>query len=165
MIKKSCTEHPELIPLILDSGNQTHTACARCPKCERFLGWIGRRDLSTCIDELKTETDRLRTILELDRFKSQGADTIPLLNPDGLDLKVIWAQMLTQMQPATRDLFKPFAELESIAFDKVTILMKSQTMRSIGSGKIPELTRVFSQSLGQTIAIELTIKKSRGDLN
>jgi hypothetical protein len=158
MINKSCAEHPELIPLIFDSGNQTHTACARCPQCDRFLGWIGRRDLSTYIDELETEIARLRTILELGRFKSQGAEAKPLLDTDGLDLEVIWARLLAQLQPATRDLFKPFAELESIESDKVTIAMRSQTMKTIASGKVPELTKVFSQSLGQTIAIELTVK-------
>jgi hypothetical protein len=62
------------------------------------------------------------------------------------------------LQPATRDLFKPFAELESIAGDTVKIRMKSPTMRSIATAKVPELTKVFSQSLGQTIAIELTVK-------
>jgi hypothetical protein len=158
MINKSCSEHPELIPLIFDSGNQTHTACARCSQCDRFLGWIGRRDLSTYIDELEAEVARLRAILELGRFKSQGAEARPLLDPDGLDLEVIWARLLAQLQPATRDLFKPFAELESIASDKVTIAMKSQTMKTIASGKVPELTKVFSQSLGQPIAIELTVK-------
>jgi hypothetical protein len=158
MINKSCAEHPELIPLIFDSGNQTHTAGARCPQCDRFLGWIGRRDLSTYIDEMSAEIARLRAILELGRFKSQGAEAKPLLDTDGLDLEVIWARLLAQLQPATRDLFKPFAELESIAGDTVKIRMKSPTMRSIATAKVPELTKVFSQSLGQTIAIELTVK-------
>jgi hypothetical protein len=72
MIDKSCAEHPELIPLIFDSGNQTHTACARCPKCDRFLGWIGRRDLATHVGQLESEIPRLRAILELARFKIQG---------------------------------------------------------------------------------------------
>jgi hypothetical protein len=73
MIDKSCSEHPELNPLILESGNQTHTACARCSQCGRFLGWVGRRDLSAHIGELEAEIARLRPILDLARLKSQGA--------------------------------------------------------------------------------------------
>jgi hypothetical protein len=73
MINKFCSEHPKQNPLIFDSGNQTHIACARCVECDRFLGWIGRTDLAAHISELEAEIARLRTILELARFKSQGA--------------------------------------------------------------------------------------------
>jgi len=67
-INKSCSEHPEHIPLISNSGNQTHTARARCSQCNRFLGWISKDDLSSHIDELQIEINRLRVILELSRF-------------------------------------------------------------------------------------------------
>jgi hypothetical protein len=70
----------------------------------------------------------------------------------------LWHCVLTQLLPATRDLIKPFGELESIIGGTVTIRMKSATMRSLATGKVPELVKVFSGTLGQPIAIELTVK-------
>jgi hypothetical protein len=72
MINKSCSDHPEQTPLIFDSGNQTHVACARCAECDRFLGWIGRTDLAAHARELEAEVDRLRAILNLAGLKIQG---------------------------------------------------------------------------------------------
>jgi superfamily II DNA or RNA helicase len=75
-----------------------------------------------------------------------------------LTIEQLWHCVLTQLLPATRDLIKPYGELESIIGDTVTIRMKSATMRSLATGKVPELVKVFSGTLGQTIAIELTVK-------
>lgn len=73
MINKFCSEHPEQNPLIFDSGNQTHVACARCAECDRFLGWIGRTDLAAHIKEIEADVNRLRAILNLAGLKNQGA--------------------------------------------------------------------------------------------
>jgi hypothetical protein len=72
MINKSCSDHPDCPPLILDSGNQTHVSCARCAECDRFLGWVGRADLVAHIKELELEVNRLKAIFNLASLKVKG---------------------------------------------------------------------------------------------
>ncbi len=73
------------------------------------------------------------------------------------DLSSTWEQVLQQLLPASRDLFKPFGKLISISEAQVVVAMKSSTMQTIASGKVPELAKVFSQMLGRSIAVKLEV--------
>lgn len=78
MIDKICAEHPELNPLIFDSGNQTHAASARCAECDRFLGWIGKIALVAHLKELEIEVGRVKSLLRLAGLKNEGGDELPI---------------------------------------------------------------------------------------
>lgn len=67
-----------------------------------------------------------------------------------------WSQILDRLTPVTRDLFKLFGKLESIDDNRVTIRMKSKTMKLLASGKIPELARVLGER-NRTMSIELIV--------
>lgn len=66
-----------------------------------------------------------------------------------------WSQILDRLNPVTRDLFKLFGQLESIDDNRVTIRMKSKTMKLLATGKIPELARVLGEERNRTMSIEL----------
>ena len=74
-----------------------------------------------------------------------------------IDLSSTWEQVLQQLLPASRDLFKPFGKLISIAPAQVVVAMKSSTMQRISSSKVPELAKVFSHLLGRSIAVKLEV--------
>ena len=74
-----------------------------------------------------------------------------------IDLSSTWEQVLQQLLPASRDLFKPFGKLISIAQAQVVVAMKSSTMQTIASSKVPELAKVFSHLLGRSIAVKLEV--------
>ncbi|MCY7334989.1 MAG: DNA polymerase III subunit gamma/tau [Chamaesiphon sp.] len=74
-----------------------------------------------------------------------------------IDLSTTWEQVLQQLLPASRDLFKPFGKLISIAQSQVVVAMKSSTMQTIAASKVPELAKVFSHLLGRSIAVKLEV--------
>jgi DNA polymerase III subunit gamma/tau len=74
-----------------------------------------------------------------------------------VDIDTTWERVLQQLLPASRDLFKPFGKLISIAQTQAIVAMKSSTMQTIASGKVPELAKVFSLILGRSIAVKLEV--------
>ena len=73
------------------------------------------------------------------------------------DLSSTWEQVLQQLLPASRDLFTPFGKLISISEAQAIVAMKSSTMQTIASSKVPELAKVFSHMLGRSIAVKLEV--------
>ncbi len=85
---------------------------------------------------------------------------VPSVTPapiGAVDLVQTWEQVLQQLLPASRDLFKPFGKLILVAESQAIVAMKSSTMQSIASGKVPELAKVFSQMFGRSIAVKLDV--------
>ncbi len=76
---------------------------------------------------------------------------------DNSDLTNTWEQVLQQLLPASRDLFKPFGKLVVISDTQAIVAMKSSTMQSIASGKVPELSKVFSSMFGRSISVKLDV--------
>jgi DNA polymerase III subunit gamma/tau len=74
-----------------------------------------------------------------------------------VDLIQTWEQVLQQLLPASRDLFKPFGKLIVVSETQAIVAMKSSTMQSIASGKVPELSKVFSQMFGRSIVVKLDV--------
>ena len=73
------------------------------------------------------------------------------------DLVQTWEQVLQQLLPASRDLFKPFGKLVVVSETQAIVAMKSSTMQSIASGKVPELSKVFSTMFGRSISVKLDV--------
>jgi DNA polymerase III subunit gamma/tau len=73
------------------------------------------------------------------------------------DLNSTWEQVLQQLLPASRDLFRPFGKLLSVTEQQAIVAMKSSTMQTIATGKVPELSKVFSQMFGRAIAVKLDV--------
>lgn len=73
------------------------------------------------------------------------------------DLNSTWEQVLQQLLPASRDLFRPFGKLISVTEQQAIVAMKSSTMQTIATGKVPELSKVFSQMFGRSIAVKLDV--------
>jgi DNA polymerase III subunit gamma/tau len=73
------------------------------------------------------------------------------------DLNSTWEQVLQQLLPASRDLFRPFGKLISVTEQQAIVAMKSSTMQTIATGKVPELSKVFSQMCGRSIAVKLDV--------
>jgi DNA polymerase III subunit gamma/tau len=88
---------------------------------------------------------------------SQSAIAAPKIAIDSQDLTSTWEQVLQQLLPASRDLFKPFGKLISISEAQAIVAMKSSTMQSIASGKVPELAKVFSHMCGRSIGVKLEV--------
>jgi hypothetical protein len=156
-IDKICIDHPDLAPKILSSGNSTHIAYACCVDCGRFLGWIGRQSLVDHIESMATEVDRLKSILEFSRIKDQ-LDAAILSHNGEISTDAIWKHLMNQMLPATRDLFAYCGRINSIEFGKVTITVKTETMKTIAIGKIPELTKILNKILGHSMTVELAVE-------
>jgi DNA polymerase III subunit gamma/tau len=76
---------------------------------------------------------------------------------DNLDLVSTWERVLQQLLPASRDLFKPFGTLISVSELQAVVAMKSSTMQTIATGKVPELAKVFSHIFGREIAVKLEV--------
>ncbi len=74
-----------------------------------------------------------------------------------VDLIQTWEQVLQQLLPASRDLFKPFGKLIVVSETQAIVAMKSSTMQSIASGKVPELSKVFSNMFGRSISVKLDV--------
>jgi formylglycine-generating enzyme required for sulfatase activity len=74
-----------------------------------------------------------------------------------LDLAATWEEVLPQLLPASRDLFKPFGRLIAVTNEQAVVAMKSSTMKSIASGKVPELTKVFSNMFGRSMVVTLEV--------
>jgi DNA polymerase III subunit gamma/tau len=74
-----------------------------------------------------------------------------------IDINSTWEQVLQQLLPASRDLFKPFGKLITVTAEQAVVAMKSATMQTIASGKVPELAKVFSQMFGRSIAVKLEV--------
>ena len=74
-----------------------------------------------------------------------------------IDLVQTWEQVLQQLLPASRDLFKPFGKLVVVSETQAIVAMKSSTMQSIASGKVPELSKVFSNMFGRSILVKLDV--------
>ena len=74
-----------------------------------------------------------------------------------LNLVTTWEQVLQQLLPASRDLFKPFGKLISISTEQAIVAMKSSTMQTIAAGKVPELAKVISNMFGRSIAVKLEV--------
>ena len=81
----------------------------------------------------------------------------PQHSVDTIEIDATWERVLKQLLPASRDLFKPFGKLISVAEQQAVVAMKSTTMQSIASGKVPELTKVFSQMFGREIVVKLEV--------
>jgi DNA polymerase III subunit gamma/tau len=73
------------------------------------------------------------------------------------DLNSTWEQVLQQLLPASRDLFRPFGKLISVTEQQAIVAMKSSTMQTIAAGKVPELSKVFSSMFGRAIAVKLDV--------
>jgi DNA polymerase III subunit gamma/tau len=74
-----------------------------------------------------------------------------------VDINSTWEQVLQQLLPASRDLFKPFGKLISVTEEQAIVAMKSSTMQTIAAGKVPELAKVFSHMFGRSIAVKLDV--------
>jgi DNA polymerase III subunit gamma/tau len=85
------------------------------------------------------------------------AVTAPTAAIGTVDLVTTWEQVLQQLLPASRDLFKPFGKLIAISAEQAIVAMKSSTMQTIASGKVPELAKVFSTMFGRSIAVKLEV--------
>ncbi len=85
------------------------------------------------------------------------APTLPPAPIGNVDLDRTWEQVLQQLLPASRDLFKPFGKLIAITDTQAVVAMKSATMQSIASGKVPELAKVFSHMFDRSIAVKLEV--------
>jgi DNA polymerase III subunit gamma/tau len=77
--------------------------------------------------------------------------------PGNTDLTATWEKVLQQLLPASKDLFKVFGTLISVTTEQAVVAMKSSTMQQIASGKVPELTKVFSSMLGRSIVVKLEV--------
>jgi DNA polymerase III subunit gamma/tau len=89
-----------------------------------------------------------------------AAPVMPIVAPvpiGTVDLIQTWEQVLQQLLPASRDLFKPFGKLILVSETQAIVAMKSSTMQLIASGKVPELSKVFSQMFGRSIAVKLDV--------
>jgi DNA polymerase III subunit gamma/tau len=89
-----------------------------------------------------------------------SAPVTPLVAPASIgtvDLTQTWEQVLQQLLPASRDLFKPFGKLIVVSETQAIVAMKSSTMQSIASGKVPELSKVFSNMFGRSISVKLDV--------
>jgi DNA polymerase III subunit gamma/tau len=88
-----------------------------------------------------------------------SAPVTPMAAPAsiGIDLVQTWEQVLQQLLPASRDLFKPFGKLILVSETQAIVAMKSSTMQSIASGKVPELSKVFSHMFGRSISVKLDV--------
>jgi DNA polymerase III subunit gamma/tau len=73
------------------------------------------------------------------------------------NLVTTWEQVLQQLLPASRDLFKPFGKLIAISEAQAIVAMKSSTMQTIAAGKVPELSKVFSNMFGRAIVVKLEV--------
>ncbi|WP_396136638.1 DNA polymerase III subunit gamma/tau [Chamaesiphon sp. VAR_48_metabat_403] len=81
----------------------------------------------------------------------------PLASRIDSNLVTTWEQVLQQLLPASRDLFKPFGKLISISEAQAVVAMKSSTMQTIAAGKVPELSKVFSNMFGRAIVVKLEV--------
>ncbi len=98
-------------------------------------------------------------------IRSEISSVMPTITPpvapqtaiDTIDIDRTWEQVLQQLLPASRDLFKPFGKLINVTERQATIAMKSATMQSIASGKVPELTKVFTQMYDREIVVKLEV--------
>jgi DNA polymerase III subunit gamma/tau len=89
-----------------------------------------------------------------------SAPSTPIAAPAPIgtvDLIQTWEQVLQQLLPASRDLFKPFGKLIVVSETQAIVAMKSSTMQSIASGKVPELSKVFSNMFGRSISVKLDV--------
>ncbi len=89
-----------------------------------------------------------------------AAPFTPIVSPAQIgtvDLIQTWEQVLQQLLPASRDLFKPFGKLIVVSETQAIVAMKSSTMQSIASGKVPELSKVFSNMFGRSISVKLDV--------
>jgi formylglycine-generating enzyme required for sulfatase activity len=77
--------------------------------------------------------------------------------PQHTDLAAIWEKVLQQLLPASKDLFKVFGTLITVTSEQAIVAMKSSTMRTIASGKVPELTKVFSVMFGRSMVVTLEV--------
>jgi formylglycine-generating enzyme required for sulfatase activity len=73
------------------------------------------------------------------------------------DLAATWEKVLQQLLPASRDLFKVFGRLIAVTNEQAVVAMKSSTMQSIASGKVLELTKVFSNMFGRSMVVKLEV--------
>jgi DNA polymerase III subunit gamma/tau len=85
------------------------------------------------------------------------ATAAPQTTIDSGDLASTWERVLQQLLPASRDLFKPFGKLISVTEAQAIVAMKSSTMQTIASGKVPELSKVFSNMYDRAIAVKLEV--------
>jgi DNA polymerase III subunit gamma/tau len=81
----------------------------------------------------------------------------PLASRIDSNLVTTWEQVLQQLLPASRDLFKPFGKLIAISEAQAIVAMKSSTMQTIAAGKVPELSKVFSSMFGRAIVVKLEV--------
>ncbi len=89
-----------------------------------------------------------------------AAPAAPIVAPIAIgtvDLIQTWEQVLQQLLPASRDLFKPFGKLMVVSETQAIVAMKSSTMQSIASGKVPELSKVLSNMFGRSISVKLDV--------
>ncbi len=85
------------------------------------------------------------------------ASVDPIIPIDTNNLDHTWEQVLQQLLPASRDLFKPFGKLIAISEAQAVVAMKSETMQRISASKVPELAKVFSKMFGRSIAVKLEV--------
>ncbi|WP_310410106.1 DNA polymerase III subunit gamma/tau [Chamaesiphon sp. OTE_8_metabat_110] len=85
-----------------------------------------------------------------------AATTAPIA-ANAIDITTTWEQVLQQLLPASRDLFKPFGKLVSVSAEQAVVAMKSSTMQTIAASKVPELAKVFSQMFGRDLTVKLEV--------
>ncbi|WP_309742204.1 DNA polymerase III subunit gamma/tau, partial [Chamaesiphon sp. OTE_20_metabat_361] len=64
-----------------------------------------------------------------------AATTAPIA-ANAIDITTTWEQVLQQLLPASRDLFKPFGKLVSVSAEQAVVAMKSSTMQTIAASKV-----------------------------
>ena len=70
----------------------------------------------------------------------------------------IWEQVLQQLLPSSKDLFRSYGTLISLTQEQVVVAMKTTTMLAIATGKIPELTKIFTTLLSRQVLVRLEVK-------
>lgn len=78
--------------------------------------------------------------------------------PTDSNLVAIWEQVLQQLLPSSKDLFRSYGTLMSLTQEQAVVAMKSSTMQTIATGKIPELVKIFSTMLSRQILVRLEVK-------
>jgi DNA polymerase III subunit gamma/tau len=87
----------------------------------------------------------------------QSVASAPSAAIQNTDLTATWEKVLQQLLPASKDLFKGFGTLIAITNEQAVVAMKSSTMQQIASGKVPELTKVFSTMFGRSMVVKLEV--------
>lgn len=76
---------------------------------------------------------------------------------DERNLLTLWGKVLERLLPSTKSLYGGFGQLVSLTEGQAVVTFINPTMKDIAEGKIPELNKVFSSTLGRSIGVKLAI--------